>query len=51
MNNNWLKIIINSDKKSHEKNHLDSEIVPITSDTPSINTVSEHLDISEYYNI
>ena len=30
--------------------YLDRDIVPISSDTPTIETVSEHLD-SEYWNI
>ena len=35
---------------SKKKYYLDSEIVPISSDTPTIGPVSEHLD-SEYWSI
>ena len=48
MNNSWLQIIIDDHKGSHKKDYLDGEIVPITSDTPTIETINEYLD-SEYW--
>ena len=43
-----METMIDILREAFKKNYLDREIVPVPSDTPTIETISEYLD-SEYW--